>query len=286
MIYLNPTIDQESSKQVLDDDNVWRWFKRELKGSWWRGEDFSDGVLINNSKHSLNSYPDNVVNYHLELVIEILEKCTKPAPHYDPKIWKGSDSEILKTCKNSKITVIPSKLMYKPYKERCRSLEVIPIGLNTDIWKPLDIDKKTLRAKYNLPENKTVGFWSGNAGIWRGPDLLNEYARGKDIHWIINWYRGPEFDMPTSRTEVFKADQKTINELYNASDFYLCTNKLGPYYMSDWEAIASGVDIIDVVEMERELGTNPTRDKMMALGWDRKDAINIWNSFLNENYNI
>lgn len=278
MIQINPT----TRTQVLNDDNFWDWFQREFDAVYYNG--YIPGtrdILINSSFHRVDHSPDCTINLHLELMKEIYDKY----PIYNG--YKPNVEDILHNCKSSKMTVIPSHLMYYHYRSYCKRLEVIPIGVNMDKFKPLS-NKQELQDKYKLPKNKRIGFWSGNTGMWRGyDDLINFCKNNSDVYWIFNHYRNEKIKWPGMHSQVhYRVSQETINELLNASDFYLCTNQLGPYYMSDWEAIASDVPIIDTVSIPREFYSKPSRDKMIKAGWDREDVKFTWQEIIFEHFSL
>jgi len=274
MILINPT----TRNQILDDDNFWDWFKREFDTRDYNT--FIPGtkdILVNSSFHKVAHNPDRIINLHLELMKEIYDKYSIYSG-YKPNV-----KDILYNCKHSRLTVIPSHLMYYHYRSYCKKLEVIPIGVNMDKFRPLS-NKQELQDKYKLPKNKRIGFWSGNTGLWRGyNDLVNFCKNNSDVYWIFNHYRYEKIKWPGMHCQVhYRVSQENINELLNISDFYLCTNQLGPYYMSDWEAIASGVPIIDTVNIPRELPGIPSRNKMIRALWDREDVKLMWQEIIFE----
>jgi len=277
MIYINPTV----RKSVLNDDNLWNWLERVFKAEYYEGSISTRDVLINSSFCDIDYLEDRTINLHLELMKEIYDTYGKKYD-YSPQI-KG----ILNNCNRSKLTVIPSKLMYSNYKDHCRNIEIVPIGINLNKFIPIE-DKVSLREKWKLPLNKRIGFWSGNTGDWRGINDMIKYANfNADVYWIFNYYRGERIKWPGRNKSVYyRIDQDSINELLNASDFYLCTNQLGPYYMSDWEAIGAGTKIIDTTTLERELGTEPTREKLITEGWGRNQAEINWKQVLSVYFNI
>lgn len=271
-ILINPT----TRINTLKDDNLWDWFQREFNTKLYEGRLDPEDILLNSSFHALPSYNGKIITIHLELMKELRDKYPELSG------YSKNVNDMIMNFKNSSLTTIPSKLMYEDYKDLCKRLEVIPIGIDLDIFKPI-ADKQELRDKWKLPKNKRIGFWSGNTGVWRGLEDLRKFiSTNSDVHWIINYYRGPRMKLPGDI--FYRISQTEINELLNASDFYLCTNQLGPYYMSDWEAIAADTTIVDTVNTPRELGNAPTREKLIQAGWGRDSVFKTWSSILHGNY--
>lgn len=270
-LYLNPTTRDTS----LGDDHLWLWLKRSFDASYFENTLSETDILLNSSFHRLKNYNAAIINVHLELMKELRDK-------YHLNHYSRNVEDILHNCKESKLTTIPSKLLYNNYKEYCKNLVVVPIGVDTNVFKPLD-NKQELRDKYKLPKNKRIGFWSGNDGVWRGVNDLKKFInQNSDVYWIINYYRGAKLDFPGST--FFRISQPQINELLAASDFYLCTNQIGPYYMSDWEAISANVPIIDTLGIERELGLNPSRAKLLSASWGRDSVLQTWKHIIYDNH--
>lgn len=271
-ILINPT----TKLRLLNDDNLWEWFKRDFNAKFYEGIVGPEDILLNSSFHALSNYTGKIITIHLELMKELRDKYPELSG------YSKNVDQMMINFKNSSLTTIPSKLMYEDYKDICKCLEVVPIGIDLNVFKPI-ADKQELRDKWKLPKNKRIGFWSGNTGVWRGlKDLKKFISTNNDVHWIINYYRGDRIKLPGSI--FYRITQPEINELLNAADFYLCTNQLGPYYMSDWEAIAAGTPIIDTVDTVRELGNQPNREKLIQEGWGRDSVFNTWSSILHGNY--
>jgi hypothetical protein len=270
-LFINPTTKNFS----LGDDNLWVWFQREFGAEFYTETLNKTDTLLNSSFHKLLNYDRHIITIHLELMKELRDKYSELSGYSE------NVDDMLYNFKHSNLTTIPSKLMYNDYKDLCKNLMVVPIGIDLNTFKPLP-NKQELREKWKLPKNKRIGFWSGNTGIWRGVDDLKRFMSTNNVHWIINYYRGERLKLPGSK--FFKIKQKEINELLSASDFYLCTNQLGPYYMSDWEAIAADIPIVDTVDIPREMGPAPSREKLIQAGWGRSSVYETWSHILHGNY--
>ncbi len=140
--------------------------------------------------------------------------------------------------------------------------QLMPIGVDTDIFRPMD--RKAMRAKYGLADKRT-GFWCGTRHPMKGHDRLQEYSvQHPEIQWV-------------SVMKEQNFSQPVLAELMNCCDFALFTGRLRPYFMVEWEAMACGLEVVDISGLERDFrpGANP-RDDVMAQGWSRTQAKKSW----------
>ena len=73
-------------------------------------------------------------------------------------------------------------------------------------------------------------------------------------------------------------------ELLNAADFYLSTSQLKPYYMAEWEAMATDIPFVFYGNAEREfVPSEHPRNDVFNLKWDRKSVKQRWINFMKEN---
>jgi glycosyltransferase involved in cell wall biosynthesis len=164
------------------------------------------------------------------------------------------------------------------------SVDVFPIGVNTDLFKPLDRTSE-LRKKYNLPSNKTIGVWIGTNHRMKGYDILLRYAsEHPDIHWILIWKWEMEESPMVGASNFTCVPQEQICELTNSADFFLSTSRLAPYYMAEWEAMACNVPFVypdGASSREFYVSENP-RDDVFKMGWDRISVKSLWEKYLTE----
>jgi glycosyltransferase involved in cell wall biosynthesis len=272
MIYLMPEI-----ASALGDDTFWTWAQREFPNSVMSSPTSvtKDDVLLRYSTNQDPLYfPDNTIALMWELYPEM--KVMLGTDLYDFKI------DLINKCGRgaAKLTVT-SPLMTPYYAHLNRAVDVLPIAVNTELFKPGD--KQALRAKYDLPANKQIGFWCGNTHHMKGFDRVQAYAaQHPDIYWVIVWKWPQEAGNLEGARNYTLIPQQQIAELMGASDFFLSCSRLRPFYMVEWEAMACNMPIVITDGMQKDFvpSANP-RDDVFRLGWDRHTAKNTWLNYIN-----
>jgi len=100
----------------------------------------------------------------------------------------------------------------------------------------------------------------------KGHDLLTRYkVENPEVH-ILEVHKG-QFQQPQ------------LAEFMSACDFMVVTNRLRPWSMAEWEGMASGLELLDLADQEREF-TDWSRKKVFELGWDRATAKETWMDYL------
>lgn len=269
MIYLNCEV-----KSGLGEDTFWTWFEREFPGCSFDvpsklGE---NDILLRYSTLGYLPVDGKQMALCWELYPEM--KNLFDTNYFDERIKKVEN-----TARYSTYRTVATVETVKNY-DKFGQVEVIPIGVNTDLYKPLK-NKNQLRKKYGLPTGKKIGIWIGTFHPMKGVSSFLEYAASNpEIEWIVIW----KWEMEKLNLEnvhnFVQIPQLEINELYNAADFFLSTSYLRPYYMAEWEAMSSGLPFIHYGGVEREFypSANP-RDDVFRLGWDRKSVKKMWIKF-------
>jgi hypothetical protein len=127
-----------------------------------------------------------------------------------------------------------------------------------------------MRKKHGFAADAKLGFWCGTRHPMKGMDRLFEYSRANpEIQWIVI----DKWNNPRS--------QQDLAELMNCADVALFTSRLRPYYMVEFEIMASDVPIIDISGMQRDFMATG-RKKLLELGWSRHQARETWYRFLKE----
>src|SRR5258706_4111788 len=195
-------------------------------------------------------------------------------------LWDDKIAMVHEAARYATYRTVASDLTKRLY-EQYGSVDVIPIGVDTEVFRPL-ADKASLRAKYNLPEGQEIGVWIGTAHPMKGFALLLEYARAHpEIHWITICKTAEESVFLPGADNHVHVSQATICELINAGDFFLSTSLLKPFFMAEWEAMACDASMRLIGEADKEF--NPSahpRDDLMRLGWDRPSVKKKWETFL------
>ena len=269
MIYLNAEV-----KSGLGEDTFWTWFEREFPSS-----KFEVPVTLNDEDIVLRYSTLGFLPIEGKQVALCWELYPQMKEFFDIDMYSTIMDRIYSTARYSTYRTVATKNSVKDY-ERFGSVNVIPIGVNTELYKPMD-NKKELRDKYNIPKNKKVGIWIGTYHPMEGFSELLKYARNNpDIFWIIIWkWQKEALEMPNAINFV-QIPQQQISELINSADFFLSTNKLSSYFMSEWEAMACNIPFIIIEGQKREFypSDNP-RDDVFNMGWDRHSVKKQWKDF-------
>lgn len=254
MIYLSP-----QTKSSLGDDTFWTWFERNFVSSFDIPDKLNDNDVI--LQYSILGAPKVQGGKRVGLLWEmfpelIKQNCPGPWQQFMP---------LLKECEEScDFNVVPSNLSKEFYGKTYE----LPIGVDTDLFCPRN--KLEMRRKHGFKENEKLGFWCGTRDPMKGMDRLFEYsAAHPDIQWIVidKWNN--------------TRPQRELAELMNCADVALFTGRLRPYYMIEFEIMASDLPIIDISGMQRDFMPNG-RKKIFELGWSRYQAKETWYKFLKE----
>jgi len=272
MIYLNCEV-----KSGLGEDTFWTWFEREFPNSSFEVPTKlnDDDILLRYSTLGFLPIEGKQMALCWELYPEMKE-------HFNTSCFDERMKKVENTARYSTYRTVATNETVKNYK-KFGQVKVIPIGVDMDLYRPLK-NKKELREKYNLPKDKKIGVWIGTYHPMKGISKLLEYASlNPDIEWIIIWkWEMEELKMDNIHSFV-KIKQTQICELLNASDFFLSTSQLKPYYMAEWEAMATNIPFVFYGNAEREFypSKNPRRD-VTENGWDRKQVKEKWIEFFKE----
>ena len=273
MIYLNCEV-----KSGLGEDTFWTWFEREFKGgcSFELPKKLNDNdILIQYS--TLGFYPieGKQIAYCLELLPQMKEFFG--IDQWDQKLRKIGECAHYATYR-----VVATQESVKDY-EKYGTVDIIPIGVNTNLYRPLN-NKKELRNKYNLPQDKEICIWIGTYHPMKGYDRLLTYAsQNPNTHFVLIWKWQMEAMPMKNATNFVQIPQKQINELLNASDYFLSTSYLNSFYMAEWEAMASDIPFKIIGDNKREfIPSAHPREDVINKGWDRKDCLETWKKYFTE----
>lgn len=272
MIYLNAEI-----VSGLGEDTFWTWFHREFPNSVFEEPETlnDDDIVLRYS--TLGFLP--VRGKQLALCWELYPAMRD---RFGISAWDEKIAMVHEAARYATYRTVGSHLTQADY-EKYGSVEIIPIGVDTDLWRPMD-NKAELREKYGLPLDKEIGVWVGTMHPMKGYALLLEYAREHpEIHWITICKTEHEAVSMPGATSFIHAPQKTSCELINAADFFLGTSLLRPFFMAEWEAMACDVPMRIIGEPDKEfVPSEHPREDVFALGWDRATVKQKWQRFFTE----
>lgn len=273
MIYLNCEI-----KSGLGEDTFWTWFHREFPNSTFDepkklGE---KDILLRYSTLGFLPIEGKQMALCWELYPRMREK-------FNTAQWDSIISKVNECARYSTYRSVATKDTVSDYSDY-GSVEVIPIGVDINVFKPLK-NKRELRDKYNLPQDKKIGVWIGTTHPMKGFTKLMEYASfHPEIYWILIWKWEKEALIVENSSNFIQIPQVQVNELLNAGDFFLSTSQLRPYYMAEWEAMAADIPFVFYGNVEREfIPSNHPRNDVLELAWDRDAVKERWIRFFEEN---
>ncbi|MDH4359058.1 MAG: hypothetical protein OEV37_03970 [Candidatus Berkelbacteria bacterium] len=272
MIYLSAEV-----VSGLGEDTFWTWFKREFPSS-----------SFGTPKH-LND-EDIVLRYSTLGFLPIQGKqvalCWELYPDmkelFRTDQWDSTLERVYQTARYSTYRTVATDYT-KKYYQKFGSVETIPIGVNTDLFRPIK-NKKALRKKYGIPLFQKIGIWMGTVHPMKGYANLLQYSEDNpDIHWIIIWKTPREAGHMPGANNFTQVSQKVLAELFNCADFYLVSGLLRPFFMVEWEAMACNLPMVILNKKSKEFvpSSNP-RDDILRMGWDRKSVKKTWEQFLLE----
>ncbi len=271
MIYLSPEV-----RTSVNEDTFWDWMNRVFSQSSFEVPSTLnvDDIILRYSAMGFlpvagksvalcwEMYPQMQKLYHNNSLSEDAVKRVYEAARY-------CTYRVVATPKNA------------VWYEKFGTVEVIPIGVDTDFWRPYN-NKAEFRKKYDIPQNAKVGVWIGTFHHMKGFARLVEYAQNNpEIYWIIVIGRQYRALSAFDNAKIFMdVPQSIIVELINAADFYLCTNRLSAYYMADWEAMSCNIPFVYDSEESPEfkVSLNP-REEVMRRGWSRQSVQKQWTDF-------
>lgn len=175
-----------------------------------------------------------------------------PAFYYNDIKYKYEQKRKYFTGKN--ITyVTPSHWLEQVCRESLfenETIHVIENGINTAIYRP--VDRKMLRKKYEIPEEKMVLFFTAAVvEDWRKGirHLLKALSRisGKENYVLLVAGNGdlqeklPGFEI---RSMGFVSDEEKMNELYNLADLYVNPSMAESFGCTTVEAAAAGTPVV------------------------------------------
>jgi glycosyltransferase involved in cell wall biosynthesis len=274
MIYLNP-----ENASALGDDTFWTWFKREFPSSKFGTPKRlnADDIVL---QYSTLGFP-NVAGKSLAVLWELYPEMKVV---FQSSEWDHILRKVYEAAKLCTYRTVPTVGSIRYYEE-IGSVDILPIGVDTDLFKPA-ADKEKVREKYGIPLDGEVGFWGGTTHAMKGSTRLFEYAKQHpEINWVCVWkWKQEEGKLPGAHNFT-QVNQKTLSELMGCCDFALFTGRLSSYFMIEWEAMSCGLPVRfnDDIVFPRDFmpSLNP-RDDVFRFKWDRKSAKALWAHHLEE----
>ena len=108
---------------------------------------------------------------------------------------------------------VQTSLSYDEY-----AMEIIPVGVNSDLFKPKD--RNSLRKKYKIPD-KFTGIFVGSLNETKGWTKVKDFIlKNQNLHFVVVSKYDEMFD--SNNVSFFKKiDQEQLSELLNCANFFL-----------------------------------------------------------------
>jgi len=275
MIYLSPYKDV---KCAYGEETFWVWVEKTFPNNSFTlpiKYNHDDVVLRYSTSQPINTNPANQIALCWELLPEM--KVVLNSNQWDSKI-----QTTYKMAASADRITVASKFSI-PFYEKYGKVDVLPIGVNTDLFKPYSEEKKQeLKIKYGVPLDKEVGFWCGTMHPMKGIQTVQKYANeNPDIYWIIVWYpRTGKFN--GSGQQHTLVNQNKMVELMNLADFQASASMLRPYYIIEYEGMSCNLKQRKLIDIEKDfpVGNNP-REAIFENKWDRLSAKDVWLNYIN-----
>jgi len=270
LIYLNAEV-----VSGLGEDTFWTWFHREFPSSVFDEPSVLKDEDIVLRYSTLGFLP--VRGKQLALCWELYPAMRD---RFGISSWDEKITMVHETARYATYRTVASEITRSDY-DQYGSVEIIPIGVDIDLFRPLE-NKRELREKYGLPQDREIGVWVGTMHPMKGYSLLLEYAKKRpDMHWITICKTKHEAVAMPGASAFVHATQQVSCELINAADFFLSTSLLKPYFMAEWEAMACDIPMRIIGEPNKEfVPSDHPREDVLALGWDRPSVKKLWERFL------
>lgn len=271
MIYLVP-----ECASALGDDTFWTWAQREFPNSVMGApiNVTKDDAILQYSTMGASKFPEHTIALLWELYPEM------KAMKVDLGGVDGRIATINECCATAARRVVASSLMVPYYEQSGKHIDVIPLAVDTDLFRPYD--KTAMRAKYGIPTDRKVGFWSGTEHPMKGFDQMKVYAaQHPEIFWIVVWTHPWSRGNFPGYPNFGSVPQCQLSELMSCADFYLSCSRLRPFYMTEWEAMACNLPMTIPSGIQKDFvpSANP-RDDIFRLGWDRASAKKTWLNYI------
>lgn len=271
MVHLSPEV-----KTVPGQDSFWTWAKRVIPKSTFTMPTRmnQDDIILRYS--TLGFYP--VVGKQVACCWEMYPQMRDlyQFSHFEEEIL----TKIFDAARYCTYRTVATPYTAPAY-QKYGTVDVIPLGVDTDLWRPMN-NKESIRKKFGLPLSARIGIWVGTLHHMKGFAKVMEYsAQNPDIHLIIVFGRNNGMVWGAKNASIFAdVPHSELAELFNAADFYLCTNRLSAYYMADWEAMACNLPFVNLSEQPPEFVVSSSpRDDVFRHKWDRGSVKRLWFDF-------
>jgi glycosyltransferase involved in cell wall biosynthesis len=154
--------------------------------------------------------------------------------------WRVHNLQI-DVCNNSDVVVFNSPFTESIYKEEIKiRTEVIPIGTDFDLFRPLD-NKDELRSKWNIP--KDCILFIGSTNNVKGFSIIESLINNTNYNFCL--VMKDNYTTERKNVKVFnKVNHQQLVEIINCCVMLICTSVRETLHLSGIEAAACGVPVL------------------------------------------
>lgn len=261
MIYLNPEV-----RSGLGEDTFWTWIHRAFSGQskfLHHGDRPGKGdTVLQYSTMGAPKFPDA---YNIGLLWELYPEMLRVLGH--DAVWANKVKAISECAKHCDLNVVPSAVVAEQYPEVLT--RVVPIGVDFELFHPSE-----------EPVAERVGFWCGTDHPMKG---FSGIPWDLADHWVIVWKSAPRKSRVPSYVSVeehTKIPQTRVAELMRRCTFFVAPGLLRPFFLSEWEAMATGLQLEwsrIPVEEKCFVPSGTPRHDLVNMSWSRDKAKEVWN---------
>ena len=272
MIYLSA-----QHRSAFNEVTFWVWFENTFSNTSYKlpkKYNKDDIILRYSTMPPISIKPGKTIALCWELYPE-MQKALKTTG------WEPIVQNTYKVASKADRITVASRFSV-PYYEKFGKVDVLPIGVDTDLFSPVSEEEKNrLKLKYNVPMDKEIGFWCGTMKEIKGSSHFQKYAnQNPNIYWIVVWYpRTGSIKVQGQHHTV--VNQQTMSELMNCADFQLSTNILRPYYIIEYEGMSCNLPQRNILNIERDFPTGDSpRDAIFKNKWERHTCKAVWEEYI------
>lgn len=217
-----------------------------------------------------------------------------------------SKEQQIDVCNNSAAVVCNSNYVYEQYKHYLTTdiIEIIPIGIDFNLFKPLD-DKDNIRKQLNILPNSIL-YVGSSANYPKGFNFIMNIVNSTNYNFCF--VMKDSFNINHPRIKIFnKVNHNLLVKIYNSCELLLCTSVIETLHLAGIEAAAcnlpllttnvgiyynlqSGVwginsDINNFVNNIKFIIDNKNifspREYFIGKKFDKKDCMNKWINLIN-----
>lgn len=242
----------------LGEDTFWRWMLREFDAVTTHAG--PDDIVL---QYSTLGAPSGV---GIGLLWELYPEMKRV---FKSNEWDDKLRRIAECAEGCTLNIVPTKLVASLYPNV--GTRVVPIGVDFDMFYP----------PLSRPRSMKIGLWVGSMHPMKGYQTLLDNRHKADT-WIIVWKNQRDMQPINNWSKQYaRVSQDALAAMMREATFYAVTGNLRPYFLVEYEAMATDLPLMILGEQEKDF--KPVgRDGLRKMGWDRKDCKKVWEGIFEE----